>query len=60
MGTTKRDTQTAQYDPQSNGAADYRQLAEEVLGLNQPPIIRPASPLDVTINKDLTPARIAV
>lgn len=50
-----------QYDPQSNGAADYRQLAEEVLGMNQPPIIRPASPLDVTINKDLVAAaRIAV
>jgi len=50
-----------QYDPQSNGAADYRQLAEEVLGMNQPPIVRPATPLDVTINKDLVaPARIAV
>src|SRR5262245_34456024 len=49
-----------QYDPQCNGAADYRSLAEEVLGMNQAPIMRPASPLDVTINRDLTPTRLAV
>ena len=49
-----------QYDPQCNGSADYRMLAEEVLGINQAPIARPTSPLEVTINKDLVPARIAV
>jgi len=55
-----------QYDPQSNGAADYRSLAEEVLaGREQPPVARPASPLELTINKDLAkdlapPARVAV
>src|SRR5439155_10718293 len=49
-----------QYDPQCNGAADYRMLAEEVLGKSQAPVARPATPLEVTINKDLSPARVAV
>jgi chromosome partitioning protein len=49
-----------QYDPQCNGAADYRMLAEEVMGINQMPLIRPATPLEVTINKDIAPARLAV
>ena len=35
-------------------------LAEEVMGINQMPVIRPATPLEVTINKDIAPARVAV
>jgi chromosome partitioning protein len=57
-----------QYDSQSNGACDYRCLAEEVLvGREQQQVVRPASPLELVINKDLTkdlappaPARVAV
>jgi chromosome partitioning protein len=43
-----------QYDPQCNGAADYRSLAEEILGVNKPPVARPATPMvDVVVNKSL-------
>jgi len=44
------------YEPNSNGAADYRALAKEVLAM-QEEVGAPA--VSVTVNKDLDPAKLA-
>ena len=43
------------YDPASNGAADYRALAKEVLGMAE----MPADTLSVSINPAIDPSRLA-
>jgi chromosome partitioning protein len=47
-----------QYDPGSNGAADYRALAREVVSMEQPQTPS-AQGVEVTVNPDLDPARLA-
>jgi chromosome partitioning protein len=54
------------YEPASNGAADYRALAKEVLEMSAPAAVAPQRPrVEVTVNPamvvaDLSAARIAV
>ena len=45
------------YEPSSNGAADYRALAREVLAMGEEPLIRAA--VSLTITPDIDPADLA-
>ena len=67
------------YEPTSNGAADYRALAREILGVAEPASVetaalspaakargsrkttptKPAAPVQVTVNPDLDPGKLA-
>jgi chromosome partitioning protein len=51
------------YDSHSNGAADYRALAQEVIAMSSaqlkpPPVAAQPAPVSVTINPDLDPHRL--
>ena len=49
------------YDPTSNGAADYRALAKEILAMEgaAQPAAPPATPLAVTVNQSIDPSKLA-
>jgi chromosome partitioning protein len=52
------------YDPTSNGAADYRNLAKEVLAMTEPPVMEPAAPVEaaapaIEINRNIEPDKLA-
>lgn len=46
------------YEPSSNGAADYRALAREVLAMSEEPVAPPA-PVLLTIARDIDPSKLA-